>query len=72
MRREEDELEPMTKEDKQKIKDKLIKERESMNHKEKLLQITQKYYIGPGNNHPIVKNVIKQRYWWSQAPSEDF
>lgn len=72
VRRDEEELEPMTKDDRQKLKDRLVKEKERLNEKEKLLQITQKYYIGPGNNHQVVKNVIKQRYWWTQAPSEDF
>ena len=72
IRREEEELDPLTKEDRQRIKEKLIKEREKLNEKEKLLQITQKYFIGPGNNYQVVKNVIKQRYWWTQAPTEDF
>ena len=39
---------------------------------EKLLQFTQKYYIGGGNNHQIVKSVIKSRYWWTPAKYEDF
>jgi hypothetical protein len=49
----------MTKDDRQKLKEKLVKEKERLNEKEKLLQITQKYYIGPGNNYQVVKNVIK-------------
>ena len=59
LRRDEEELEPMTRDDRQRIKEKLMKEKERLNEKEKLLQITQKYYIGAGNNHQVVKNVIK-------------
>jgi hypothetical protein len=24
-----------------------------------------RYFIGYGNNHPLVKTVFKQRWWWS-------
>ena len=71
-RREEEELEPMTNDDRQRIRDNLKREKEKLYQKDKLLQITQKYYIGPGNNYQVVKNVMKQRYWWAQAVSEDF
>lgn len=33
---------------------------------------SQKFYVGKGNNYPMVKNVIKQRYWWTLAQEEDF
>ena len=23
-----------------------------------------KFFVGQGNNYPIVKSVLKQRYWW--------
>lgn len=39
-RREEEEIEPMTKDDRQRIRDKLMKEKERLNEKDKLLQIT--------------------------------
>tara|TARA_B110000305_G_C19134472_1_gene490500 strand:- start:64 stop:708 length:645 start_codon:yes stop_codon:yes gene_type:complete len=72
LRREEDELDPITKEEKQKIEQGLIDKRQKLKDKEKLLQITQKYYIGGGNNYQVVKNQIKQRYWWTPAYTEDF
>ena len=33
-------------------------------------QPSQKFFVGPGNNSSIVKNVIKQRYWWTKAQEE--
>lgn len=30
-----------------------------------------KYFIGPGNNCGVVRNVMKQRYWWQPATRED-
>lgn len=34
--------------------------------------MTQKYYIGQGNNYQVVKAMIKQRLWWCPAHTEDF
>ena len=51
LRREEEELEPMTKEDRLRIRERFMREKERLMEKEKLLQITQKYYIAYGNNH---------------------
>ena len=35
-----------------------------------------KFFVGPGNNFPIVKsvltNVLKQRYWWQLGSEESF
>ena len=31
-----------------------------------------KFYVGPGNNFPIVKSVLKQRYWWQYGAEESF
>ena len=31
-----------------------------------------KFHVGPGNNFPIVKSVLKQRYWWQYASEEKF
>ena len=31
-----------------------------------------KFYVGPGNNFPIVKSVLKQRYWWQYGSEESF
>ena len=28
--------------------------------------------MGPGNNYPIVKSVLKQRYWWQYGAEESF
>ena len=55
-----------------KIEEKLIEKRDKIKDKEKLLQFTQKYYVGTGNNFQVVKNAIKQRYWWNSAHVEDF
>ena len=30
-----------------------------------------KFYIGRGNNDPLVKSVIKQRWWWSYGSKKD-
>jgi hypothetical protein len=51
IRREEDEIDPMKKADRIKIEEGLIKKKDEARDKEKLLQFTQKYYIGGGNNH---------------------
>jgi hypothetical protein len=72
VKREEDEEEPMVKADRVKIEQMLIDKREKLKEKEKLLQFTQKYYIGPGNNYQVVRQAIKSRYWWTPAPTEDF
>lgn len=34
--------------------------------------ITLRYFVGPGNNPQIIKNVFKQRYWWTAGQKEDF
>ena len=62
----------MVKADRQRIEQILIDKRDKLKEKEKLLQFTQKYYIGPGNNCQVVKQALKSRYWWTQAPTEDF
>ena len=31
-----------------------------------------KFHVGPGNNFPIVKSVLKQRYWWQYGAEESF
>ena len=31
-----------------------------------------KFWVGPGNNFPIVKSVLKQRYWWQYGSEESF
>jgi len=31
-----------------------------------------KYFIGRGNNHPLVKTVFKQRAWWIMNERESF
>jgi hypothetical protein len=36
------------------------------------VQLSKKYWVGGGNNSGIVKNVLKQRYWWQQGSDEDF
>ena len=51
IRRDEEEIDPMKKADRIKIEEGLIKKKEEEREKEKLLQFTQKYYIGSGNNH---------------------
>jgi len=50
----------------------LIEKKEKIREKEKLLEYTKKYYVGPGNNCNVVKNALKQRYWWTPAHHEDF
>ena len=35
------------------------------------LAITQ-IAVGQGNNYPIVKSVLKQRYWWQFGSEESF
>jgi hypothetical protein len=45
----------MKKKDRLAIEENLIKKKEEMRDKEKLLQFTQKYYIGGGNNYQVVK-----------------
>jgi hypothetical protein len=62
----------MKKADRTKIEEGLIKKKEEVRDKEKLLQFTQKYYIGSGNNYQVVKQAIKSRAWWTPAHSEDF
>jgi hypothetical protein len=29
-------------------------------------QVSQKFYVGRGNNDPLVRSVLKQRSWWNQ------
>lgn len=31
-----------------------------------------KFWVGHGNNFPIVKSVLKQRYWWQYGSEESF
>ena len=31
-----------------------------------------KFWVGYGNNFPIVKSVLKQRYWWQYGSEESF
>ena len=62
----------MKKKDRIAIEEKLIKKKEEQRDKERLLQFTQKYYIGGGNNYQVVKQAIKSRAWWTPAASEDF
>lgn len=31
-----------------------------------------KFWVGYGNNSPIVKSVLKQRYWWQYGSEESF
>lgn len=31
-----------------------------------------KFWVGTGNNFPIVKSVLKQRYWWQYGSEESF
>lgn len=31
---------------------------------ESKIYVAKKFWVGPGNNFPIVKSVLKQRYWW--------
>ena len=31
-----------------------------------------KFFVGQGNNYPIVKSVLKQRYWWQFGAEESF
>lgn len=31
-----------------------------------------KFHVGTGNNFPIVKSVLKQRYWWQYGAEESF
>ncbi len=31
-----------------------------------------KYYVGKGNNSQLVKNCLKQRFWWSLGDFEDW
>mmetsp|Transcript_24239 Transcript_24239/g.37371 ORF Transcript_24239/g.37371 Transcript_24239/m.37371 type:complete len:103 (+) Transcript_24239:1493-1801(+) len=72
-RKEDEDLDPvLSKEEKYRIEQNLIERREKLKEKEKLLEYTKKYYVGPGNNCQVVKNALKQRYWWTPAHSEDF
>jgi hypothetical protein len=32
----------------------------------------QRFYVGWGNNDPIVRQVVKSRPWWQQSNNEDF
>ena len=36
------------------------------------IYMSKKFYVGQGNNFPVVKSVLKQRYWWQQATEESF
>ena len=36
------------------------------------IYMAKKFYVGPGNNFPIVKSVLKQRYWWQYGSEENF
>jgi hypothetical protein len=65
-------MEPLKKKDRAAIEENLIRKREEMRDKERLLQYTQKYYVGCGNNYQVVKQAIKSRAWWTPAHSEDF
>ena len=58
-RRDDEDEEPMNKDDYKKMKEKLANDKKQLNEKDRLLSITQKYYIGYGNNHQVVKNVMK-------------
>lgn len=49
----------------------LLQMLQSMNSNSNI-KISQKFHVGYGNNSAIVKNVIKQRYWWTQAGDDDF
>jgi 7-keto-8-aminopelargonate synthetase-like enzyme len=71
-KRDEQDLGPLKKKDKLLIAENLLKRREEQKDKERLLQFTQKYYVGFGNNFQVVKNAIKSRAWWTPAQSEDF
>jgi hypothetical protein len=31
---------------------------------DKMVYQAKKFHVGQGNNYPIVKSVLKQRYWW--------
>jgi hypothetical protein len=31
-----------------------------------------KFFVGNGNNHPIVKQILKRRSWWHKQRSERF
>ena len=33
---------------------------------------SKKFWVGTGNNFPVVKSVLKQRYWWQVASEESF
>ena len=33
---------------------------------------SKKFWVGTGNNFPVVKSVLKQRYWWQNATEESF
>ena len=39
---------------------------------ESKIYTAKKFYVGPGNNFPIVKSVLKQRYWWQYGSEESF
>ena len=39
---------------------------------DKLVYQAKKFHVGPGNNYPIVKSVLKQRYWWQYGAEESF
>ena len=36
------------------------------------IYMSKKFWVGQGNNFPIIKSVLKQRYWWQLASGEDF
>lgn len=39
---------------------------------ENKIYLAKKFWVGPGNNFPIVKSVLKQRYWWQYGSEESF
>ena len=39
---------------------------------ESKIYVAKKFWVGPGNNFPIVKSVLKQRYWWQYGSEESF
>ena len=39
---------------------------------ESKIYVAKKFFVGPGNNFPIVKSVLKQRYWWQYGNEESF
>ena len=65
-------MKKMTKDEKARLAQRLADRLQKKQDKERLLQYTQKYYIGGGNNSQLIRNIIKQRYWWTPARIEDF